>query len=368
MSPLRPPMTMMKMITLQHTTPNRPLALGQIQKEKEAKTPSEDRFLNVLENFCDKTDSRLADLAKRIGFEQDTSSSRKVIFDALDKMSFLTVETKIAVATQLSNKTKELDIFFSLSESNRAVFVQMMLEGFGGEKRECRRDGRFNMVKTRNQWVKANIRGLGWTEEEEEALFEVFIGQCDRYEMLNHADVFNGIFPQVARLVSARLDKNIHVDSVKEKIQRLRIIYNQYVQFLGLPGVEFNKDTGQMKITVTYWDALEKETNMQCYFRTYGFEMLERCEGVFITKEAARIEFGPNHGYHEDEPILVDDNSSNSSSSYLSKYDSDDTDINNEIEWLNPWVFGGQPPPPAPIDNETAPNVDAGWRSLWKKS
>ncbi|KAK6119384.1 hypothetical protein DH2020_046872 [Rehmannia glutinosa] len=76
-----------------------------------------------------QTDARLADLAKRIGFEQDASSSRKAIYDAPDKMTFLIVETKIAVATQLSNKTNELDIFFALTDENKAVFVKLLLEG-----------------------------------------------------------------------------------------------------------------------------------------------------------------------------------------------------------------------------------------------
>ncbi|KAK6160408.1 hypothetical protein DH2020_003789 [Rehmannia glutinosa] len=99
------------------------------KKKRKQKNPGEYRFLDVLENFCDKTYARFADLAKRIGFEQDASSSRKAIFDALDQMTFLIVETKIAVATQLSNKTKELDIFFTLSDENKAVFVKMLLEG-----------------------------------------------------------------------------------------------------------------------------------------------------------------------------------------------------------------------------------------------
>ncbi|KAK6122235.1 hypothetical protein DH2020_044023 [Rehmannia glutinosa] len=99
------------------------------QKKRKQKYPESDRFLNAFENFCEKTDARLSDIAKRIGFEQDASSSRKSLYDALDKMTFLTVESKIAVATQLSKKTEELDIFFSLSDENKATMVKMVLEG-----------------------------------------------------------------------------------------------------------------------------------------------------------------------------------------------------------------------------------------------
>ncbi|KAG8377842.1 hypothetical protein BUALT_Bualt08G0075600 [Buddleja alternifolia] len=44
---------------------------------------NDDRFIDLMSSFCDKTDERLGDISKRIGFEHDASKSRKVIFDAL---------------------------------------------------------------------------------------------------------------------------------------------------------------------------------------------------------------------------------------------------------------------------------------------
>ncbi|KAK6123392.1 hypothetical protein DH2020_042868 [Rehmannia glutinosa] len=100
---------------------SRPSNKGKSKQKQKYKPKAEDRFINLMEKFCGKTEERLGEIAKRIGFEQDASSSRKSIFDALDTMGFLSVEEKLVVATQLGNKTKELDIFFSLSDENKAT-------------------------------------------------------------------------------------------------------------------------------------------------------------------------------------------------------------------------------------------------------
>ncbi|KAG8380520.1 hypothetical protein BUALT_Bualt06G0024200 [Buddleja alternifolia] len=44
---------------------------------------NDDRFIDLMSSFCDKTDERLGDISKRTGFEHDASKSRKAVFDAL---------------------------------------------------------------------------------------------------------------------------------------------------------------------------------------------------------------------------------------------------------------------------------------------
>ncbi|KAK6123357.1 hypothetical protein DH2020_042895 [Rehmannia glutinosa] len=103
---------------------SRPNNKGKSKQKRKYKPKAEDRFINLMEKFCGKTEEKLGEIAKRIGFKQDASSSRKAIFDALDTMGFLSVEEKLIVATQLGNKTKELDIFFSLSDENKATMFK----------------------------------------------------------------------------------------------------------------------------------------------------------------------------------------------------------------------------------------------------
>ncbi|KAI3465264.1 hypothetical protein Pfo_021927 [Paulownia fortunei] len=67
----------------------------------------EDRFLDLMTSFYDKTEARLGDLAKRIGFKHDASASRNV----------------------LCNNTNDLDLFFSLSDEMKGVMDKKMLDG-----------------------------------------------------------------------------------------------------------------------------------------------------------------------------------------------------------------------------------------------
>ncbi|KAI3461769.1 hypothetical protein Pfo_018432 [Paulownia fortunei] len=56
---------------------------------------------------------------KIIGFEHDASASRKVVFDALCHMNFMSVEDKIY----------DLDLFVSLLNKMKGMMVKMMLNG-----------------------------------------------------------------------------------------------------------------------------------------------------------------------------------------------------------------------------------------------
>ncbi|KAG8383516.1 hypothetical protein BUALT_Bualt04G0021600 [Buddleja alternifolia] len=89
---------------------------------------SDDAFIELMKAFCDKTDSRLGEIAKRIGFEHEASKSRKVVFEALGNMNNLDEEDKIMVSKFLVSDIKNLDFFFSLPDGSRATMVKMILE------------------------------------------------------------------------------------------------------------------------------------------------------------------------------------------------------------------------------------------------
>ncbi|KAH6821233.1 hypothetical protein C2S53_008053 [Perilla frutescens var. hirtella] len=89
----------------------------------------DDRFLDLMNVFCEKTDSRMGELVQRIGFEHDASLSRKKVYEALGNMNHLTDEEQIYVAKSLCNNTKDLDLFFSLPDEKKVVMVRMILSG-----------------------------------------------------------------------------------------------------------------------------------------------------------------------------------------------------------------------------------------------
>ncbi|KAH6771362.1 hypothetical protein C2S52_016165 [Perilla frutescens var. hirtella] len=98
-------------------------------KKRKSLDSLDDRFLDLMNVFCEKTDSRMGELVQRIGFEHDASLSRKKVYKALGNMNHLTDEEQIFVAKSLCNNTKDLDLFFSLPDEKKVVMVRMILNG-----------------------------------------------------------------------------------------------------------------------------------------------------------------------------------------------------------------------------------------------
>ena len=99
------------------------------KKRKSTETSTDDKFFEMMNNFCDRTESRLGDIAKRIGYEYDVSEARKAVYKALGGLPELTMTQKIWVAKRLVNNGKDMDLFFSLPNEARAEMVRMMLDG-----------------------------------------------------------------------------------------------------------------------------------------------------------------------------------------------------------------------------------------------
>ncbi|KAG8391582.1 hypothetical protein BUALT_Bualt01G0202500 [Buddleja alternifolia] len=56
------------------------------------------RFIDLRSSFCDKTDNRLEDISRRIGFKHDASISRKAVFEAIGEVTSLDMEAMIMVS------------------------------------------------------------------------------------------------------------------------------------------------------------------------------------------------------------------------------------------------------------------------------
>ncbi|KAH6793594.1 hypothetical protein C2S52_004071 [Perilla frutescens var. hirtella] len=83
----------------------------------------------LLGSFCQNTETRLGDIARRIGYEQDVSAARKEVFEVVGKIGGLTLQEKLLVSKTLVKNTEDLELFSSLPEDARAEFVRMMLAG-----------------------------------------------------------------------------------------------------------------------------------------------------------------------------------------------------------------------------------------------
>ncbi|KAG8382410.1 hypothetical protein BUALT_Bualt05G0074400 [Buddleja alternifolia] len=100
------------------------------KRKRKVVDENDDRFIDPMTSFCDKTNERLGDISRRIGFEHDASLSRKVVYEALgDLGSSLDMEGMILVSHLIVNNTKNMDLFFNLPIDGRKTMVHMILEG-----------------------------------------------------------------------------------------------------------------------------------------------------------------------------------------------------------------------------------------------
>ncbi|KAK6138020.1 hypothetical protein DH2020_028247 [Rehmannia glutinosa] len=99
------------------------------KKRKTSSDCSSDPFVEAINVFCDKLDARFEDIAQRIGYEYDVSNARKQVYSVTRDDSGLLIRDKLTVAKFLVNKTGDLDLFFSLPDTDRAEMVKMILAG-----------------------------------------------------------------------------------------------------------------------------------------------------------------------------------------------------------------------------------------------
>ncbi|KAG8389888.1 hypothetical protein BUALT_Bualt01G0025700 [Buddleja alternifolia] len=100
------------------------------KRKRKVVDENDDRFIDLMTSFCDKTNERLGDISRRIGFKHDVSLPRKVVYEALgDLGSSLDMEEMVLVSHLIVNNTKNMDQFFSLPNNGRKTMVHMILEG-----------------------------------------------------------------------------------------------------------------------------------------------------------------------------------------------------------------------------------------------
>ncbi|KAL8494052.1 hypothetical protein ACS0TY_025017 [Phlomoides rotata] len=104
--------------------------MGKTSSGRKRKMPiTPDPMVNVVQNFCDNASSRLGEIAQRIGHEQDISAARKMIYSSVTEMNMFTLQEKLRATALIARNTEDIDVFFSLPETDRMEWVLMLLNG-----------------------------------------------------------------------------------------------------------------------------------------------------------------------------------------------------------------------------------------------
>lgn len=81
-----------------------------------------------MSTFFTEMHTQIGQLVSKVGAESDACSKRKNIFDALDKLPELSVEDKLDVAKLLAKNSDYMDIFYGLTNENKATMVNQFLK------------------------------------------------------------------------------------------------------------------------------------------------------------------------------------------------------------------------------------------------
>ncbi|KAL8470104.1 hypothetical protein ACS0TY_032826 [Phlomoides rotata] len=104
--------------------------MGKTSSGRKRKTPLPvDPMVCVVQNLCDTASNRLSKITQRIGHDQDMSTARKMIYSSVSKMNILTLQEKLRATTLIARNAEDIDVFFSLSDTDRMEWVTMLLNG-----------------------------------------------------------------------------------------------------------------------------------------------------------------------------------------------------------------------------------------------
>ncbi|KAL8541827.1 hypothetical protein ACS0TY_002906 [Phlomoides rotata] len=104
--------------------------MGKTSSGRKRKTPlPADPMVCVVQNLCDTASNRLGEIAQRIGHDQDMSTARKMIYSSVSKMNMLTLQEKLHATTLIARNAEDIDVFFSLPDTDRVEWVTMLLNG-----------------------------------------------------------------------------------------------------------------------------------------------------------------------------------------------------------------------------------------------
>ncbi|KAL8464392.1 hypothetical protein ACS0TY_034065 [Phlomoides rotata] len=69
----------------------------------------------------------MVSIAQRIGSEFEAAKKRGQVYDTLGMIEVLTVEARVIVVEYLCNNSKDMDLFYSLPDDAKIVYVNVIL-------------------------------------------------------------------------------------------------------------------------------------------------------------------------------------------------------------------------------------------------
>lgn len=104
-------------------------ARGRKRKRGQVQQPDNTNMVDLMSTFFADMHSQIGQLVSKVGAEADACSKRKELLDALDKLSNLSVEDKLDAAKFLAKNSEYMDIFYGLTDENKATMVNGILKG-----------------------------------------------------------------------------------------------------------------------------------------------------------------------------------------------------------------------------------------------
>ncbi|KAL8484396.1 hypothetical protein ACS0TY_026893 [Phlomoides rotata] len=96
------------------------------------------QFIDTMGTISDKNDSRFGQIAhsmgsisQRIGSEFEAGKKWGHVYDTLGMIESLTVEARVEVAEYLCNNSKDIDLFYSLPDDAKNVYVKRIMWKLG---------------------------------------------------------------------------------------------------------------------------------------------------------------------------------------------------------------------------------------------
>lgn len=87
------------------------------------------KMAEMMSTFIANVHSQMGSLISKVGHEHDAAIARQGLFDALEPLTYLTVDQKLDAVKAIYTKKEYVDIFYGLSTANKAVMVARVLTG-----------------------------------------------------------------------------------------------------------------------------------------------------------------------------------------------------------------------------------------------
>ncbi|KAL8553359.1 hypothetical protein ACS0TY_001873 [Phlomoides rotata] len=97
------------------------------KKRRSVSDQSDPRLTKLFGEFCKNTGDRLETIASRIGYDHDLGVARKQIYKQLGNIDGLSIKDKLDVSKIIGGKVETLEIWTTLPDEARVVFVMDIL-------------------------------------------------------------------------------------------------------------------------------------------------------------------------------------------------------------------------------------------------